>query len=51
MTPYLLFDRERRALNTHAHPELKFGEISKLIGQQWREMTLAQKDDYHRRAA
>lgn len=50
ITGYILFANENRSLVKDANPGVKFGDISRLVGQQWRELSDAKKQDYVKRA-
>lgn len=50
ITAYIIFDRERRQDVVSAYPNLKFGEISKLIGTMWHGLLQPEKDRYNEMA-
>ncbi|KAG0235479.1 Non-histone chromosomal protein 6 [Actinomortierella wolfii] len=46
LSAYLLFCEEWREKVRAEHPDASFGEIGKLLGQQWRDYTDEQKAPY-----
>ncbi|KAJ5073992.1 high mobility group protein [Anaeramoeba ignava] len=46
LNPYFLFSQDVREKIKLDNPELKGGEITKLIGQQWRDLDEAKKEEY-----
>ncbi|XP_058969432.2 protein polybromo-1 isoform X2 [Pocillopora verrucosa] len=47
---YLLFSHEMRSSIRKEHPEYAFGEISRIIGVEWRNISAQKKADYEARA-
>ncbi|EDO33982.1 predicted protein, partial [Nematostella vectensis] len=47
---YLLFSHEMRGIIRKEHPEYAFGEISRLIGEEWRNASAARKAEYENKA-
>lgn len=47
---YLVFSHEMRASIRKEHPEYAFGEISRIIGVEWRNMSTQKKAEYEARA-
>lgn len=47
---YLVFSHEMRASIRKEHPEYAFGEISRIIGVEWRNISAQKKADYEARA-
>ena len=46
LTPYFIYASENRGLIKEKNPEMKVTDISKVLGQQWKELTTEQKDVY-----
>jgi len=44
--PYMCFVKEERATVTERNPTLPFGQIGKILGEQWRNMSEADKAPY-----
>ncbi|XP_053326173.1 protein polybromo-1 [Spea bombifrons] len=51
MSGYILFSSEMRAVIKAQHPDYSFGELSRLVGTEWRNLEAAKKADYEERAA
>ncbi|XP_028302620.1 protein polybromo-1-like [Gouania willdenowi] len=51
MSGYILFSSEMRAVIKAQHPDFSFGELSRLVGTQWRSLDSSRKADYEERAA
>uniref|UniRef100_A0A6Q2YS67 Protein polybromo-1 n=1 Tax=Esox lucius TaxID=8010 RepID=A0A6Q2YS67_ESOLU len=51
MSGYILFSSEMRAVIKAQHPDFSFGELSRLVGTEWRNLEAPKKADYEERAA
>ncbi|XP_061583260.1 protein polybromo-1-like isoform X2 [Cololabis saira] len=51
MSGYILFSSEMRAVIKARHPDFSFGELSRLVGTEWRNLEASRKADYEERAA
>lgn len=51
MSGYILFSSEMRAVIKAQHPDYSFGELSRLVGTEWRNLEAVKKADYEERAA
>ncbi|XP_075893553.1 polybromo 1, like isoform X2 [Nelusetta ayraudi] len=51
MSGYILFSSEMRAVIKARHPDFSFGELSRLVGTEWRNLEAAKKTEYEERAA
>ncbi|XP_069062181.1 protein polybromo-1 isoform X10 [Pleurodeles waltl] len=51
MSGYILFSSEMRAVIKAQHPDYSFGELSRLVGTEWRNLEAIKKADYEERAA
>ncbi|XP_029103725.1 protein polybromo-1-like [Scleropages formosus] len=51
MSGYILFSSEMRAVIKSQHPDFSFGELSRLVGTEWRNLEAAKKAEYEERAA
>uniref|UniRef100_A0A8D2H4M5 Protein polybromo-1 n=1 Tax=Urocitellus parryii TaxID=9999 RepID=A0A8D2H4M5_UROPR len=51
MSGYILFSSEMRAVIKAQHPDYSFGELSRLVGTEWRNLETAKKAEYEERAA
>lgn len=51
VTGYIIFASEVRKSVVEANPDYSFGDISRLIGAQWKILSQEQKADYEHRAA
>nr|XP_040059291.1 protein polybromo-1-like isoform X2 [Gasterosteus aculeatus aculeatus] len=51
MSGYILFSSEMRAVIKARHPDFSFGELSRLVGTEWRNLESTKKADYEERAA
>ncbi|KAK5872557.1 hypothetical protein PBY51_013243 [Eleginops maclovinus] len=51
MSGYILFSSEMRAVIKARHPDFSFGELSRLVGTEWRNLESTKKVDYEERAA
>ncbi|XP_076870388.1 polybromo 1, like isoform X4 [Brachyhypopomus gauderio] len=51
MSGYILFSSEMRAVIKARHPDFSFGELSRLVGTEWRNLESSKKADYEERAA
>lgn len=51
MSGYILFSSEMRAVIKAQHPDYSFGELSRLVGTEWRNLEATKKADYEERAA
>ncbi|KAI1298400.1 hypothetical protein F5Y03DRAFT_398185 [Xylaria venustula] len=47
---YVLFKKDQRQILTKENPDITFGEVSKVTGAQWRNMTLEEQEPYKLRA-
>uniref|UniRef100_A0A8C4QSZ1 HMG box domain-containing protein n=1 Tax=Eptatretus burgeri TaxID=7764 RepID=A0A8C4QSZ1_EPTBU len=48
---YILFSSEMRAVIKAKHPEYSFGELSRIVGTEWRNLEAVKKAEYEERAA
>uniref|UniRef100_A0A8C5AEE2 Protein polybromo-1 n=1 Tax=Gadus morhua TaxID=8049 RepID=A0A8C5AEE2_GADMO len=48
---YILFSSEMRAVIKARHPDFSFGELSRLVGTEWRNLEATKKAEYEERAA
>ncbi|XP_029455310.1 protein polybromo-1 isoform X6 [Rhinatrema bivittatum] len=46
MSGYILFSSEMRAVIKAQHPDYSFGELSRLVGTEWRNLEATKKADY-----
>lgn len=46
MSGYILFSSEMRAVIKAQHPDYSFGELSRLVGTEWRNLETAKKAEY-----
>ncbi|XP_028853602.1 protein polybromo-1 isoform X2 [Denticeps clupeoides] len=51
MSGYILFSSEMRAVIKAQHPDFSFGELSRLVGTEWRNLEATKKAEYEERAA
>nr|XP_057910239.1 protein polybromo-1 isoform X2 [Doryrhamphus excisus]XP_057910240.1 protein polybromo-1 isoform X2 [Doryrhamphus excisus]XP_057910241.1 protein polybromo-1 isoform X2 [Doryrhamphus excisus] len=51
MSGYILFSSEMRAVIKAQHPDFSFGELSRLVGTEWRNLEGSRKAEYEERAA
>lgn len=51
VTGYIIFASEVRRSVVEANPDCSFGDISRIIGNQWKLLSPDQKNDYEQRAA
>ncbi|CAJ1050641.1 polybromo 1%2C like isoform X4 [Xyrichtys novacula] len=51
MSGYILFSSEMRAVIKARHPDYSFGELSRLVGTEWRNLEGSKKAEYEERAA
>ncbi|XP_061689897.1 protein polybromo-1 isoform X2 [Syngnathoides biaculeatus] len=51
MSGYILFSSEMRAVIKARHPDFSFGELSRLVGTEWRNLESSRKAEYEERAA
>ncbi|KAM6981029.1 protein polybromo-1-like [Aplochiton taeniatus] len=51
MSGYILFSSEMRAVIKTRHPDFSFGELSRLVGTEWRNLEAPKKAEYEERAA
>ncbi|XP_076123790.1 protein polybromo-1 [Alosa pseudoharengus] len=51
MSGYILFSSEMRAVIKAQHPDFSFGELSRLVGTEWRNLETNKKAEYEERAA
>ncbi|XP_053148173.1 protein polybromo-1 isoform X4 [Hemicordylus capensis] len=51
MSGYILFSSEMRAVIKAQHPDYSFGELSRLVGTEWRNLEASKKAEYEERAA
>ncbi|XP_037534640.1 protein polybromo-1 [Nematolebias whitei] len=51
MSGYILFSSEMRAVIKARHPDFSFGELSRLVGTEWRNLDASKKAEYEERAA
>jgi hypothetical protein len=47
---YFIFDRDIRKQINSENPGLQLGDVSRIIGQRWRELTLDEREKYGNRA-
>jgi len=50
ITAYILFSADVRKITMDENPGVKFGEISRIVAERWRQMTEADKQQYAERA-
>uniref|UniRef100_A0AAR2K2D9 Protein polybromo-1 n=1 Tax=Pygocentrus nattereri TaxID=42514 RepID=A0AAR2K2D9_PYGNA len=50
MSGYILFSSEMRAVIKAQHPDFSFGELSRLVGTEWRNLESAKKAEYEGQA-
>lgn len=46
MSGYILFSSEMRAVIKAQHPDFSFGELSRLVGTEWRNLESSRKVEY-----
>lgn len=46
MSGYILFSSEMRAVIKARHPDFSFGELSRLVGTEWRNLEAYKKAEY-----
>ncbi|CAG06951.1 unnamed protein product, partial [Tetraodon nigroviridis] len=46
MSGYILFSSEMRAVIKARHPDFSFGELSRLVGTEWRNLEASKKTEY-----
>lgn len=46
MSGYILFSSEMRAVIKAQHPDYSFGELSRLVGTEWRNLEATKKAEY-----
>uniref|UniRef100_A0A4W5LT92 Protein polybromo-1 n=1 Tax=Hucho hucho TaxID=62062 RepID=A0A4W5LT92_9TELE len=51
MSGYILFSSEMRSVIKTRHPDFSFGELSRLVGTEWRNLEAPKKVEYEERAA
>lgn len=51
MTAYMFYANEQREPTKTKHPELSFGEVHKLIGEEWHKLSESEKKPYEEKAA
>ncbi|ROL50781.1 Protein polybromo-1 [Anabarilius grahami] len=51
MSGYILFSSEVRSIIKARHPDFSFGELSRLVGTEWRNLEASKKVEYEERAA
>lgn len=51
LSAYMFFANEQRDKVRNDNPELKFGDVGKVLGQKWKELSEAQKAPYEKKAA
>ncbi|XP_077458935.1 protein polybromo-1-like isoform X2 [Stigmatopora argus] len=51
MSGYILFSSEMRSVIKARHPDFSFGELSRLVGTEWRNLESSIKAEYEERAA
>ncbi|XP_035008805.1 protein polybromo-1-like isoform X1 [Hippoglossus stenolepis] len=51
MSGYILFSSEMRAVIKARNPDFSFGELSRLVGTEWRNLESSKKAEYEERAA
>lgn len=51
MTGYILYSREVRKQIVQNNPESNFGEISKIVGNEWRSLPANEKQAWEERAS
>ncbi|XP_065079040.1 protein polybromo-1 isoform X3 [Ochlerotatus camptorhynchus] len=50
VTGYILYSSERRKTVSASHPEATFGEISRIVGNEWRNLEDEEKSSWEKRA-
>lgn len=50
VTGYILYSSERRKTVSSSHPEATFGEISRIVGNEWRNLADEEKSSWEKRA-
>lgn len=51
VTGYILYSREVRKRIVQKNPDSNFGEISRIVGNEWRSLTSTEKQNWEDRAA
>lgn len=51
VTGYILYSREVRKRVVQNHPESNFGEISKIVGNEWRSLSAGEKQAWEEKAS
>lgn len=51
ITAYMFYAQDQRKVVNQEHPDAKFGEIGKLIGEKWRQLAPEDKKKYEDQAA
>lgn len=51
MTGYILYSREVRKQVVQNNPESKFGDISRIVGSEWKSLTTSEKQVWEERAS
>lgn len=46
MSGYILFSSEMRAVIKAQHPDFSFGDLSRLVGTEWRNLESSRKAEY-----
>lgn len=46
MSGYILFSSEVRSIIKARHPDYSFGELSRLVGTEWRNLEASKKAEY-----
>jgi len=46
MSGYILFSSEVRSIIKARHPDFSFGELSRLVGTEWRNLEATKKVEY-----
>jgi len=51
LTAYMLFSQERRGDIRKAHPDVGFGQIGKMLGEEWKKISAEEKKRFNEEAA
>ena len=50
LSAYMFFCQEQRPEVAKKHPEMKFGELGKMLGEMWRALDESKKEPYKQKA-
>lgn len=50
LSAYMFFCQEQRPEVAKKHPEMKFGELGKMLGEMWRDLDESKKEPYKQKA-